>query len=400
MKTAAQAASKDERVLIVAPEREALLTYKPLAQAGFYALGCHDASTLHEVLREGAGAVLLAETALNPATLEVLGAALDAQPDGLELPLLYLAGGNTDKTEYVTKTLRKRVFVLESPLPCTTLLSAVRLALGVRRQQNRARDLSAQLKVFSKDRDTRAEKQAAELHYSEVRFSTVFDASPIPVAITTLSEGRYLEVNESALKLLGFRREEVIGRRAAELSRWEQETSKTRDKLLLLRSVKAEGSLRDVPIDFYTKTGALRNGLASFEIIELSGELCLLSMVLDVTERRRDEAELLQAVKEVMSDTDWFSRSFVEKLAQVRTKGANLQELSGHQAEIKDLTPREQQVLERVAQGYNNRQIADELELSTHTVRNYLANVFEKLDLHSRAEAVVWARKRGLGSGV
>lgn len=219
----------------------------------------------------------------------------------------------------------------------------------------------------------------------------MFDASPVPVTITTLSEGRYLEVNESALKLLGFRHDEVIGRTAAELSRWEQD-AKTRDELL--HSVQAEGSLKDVPIKFHTKTGEPHNGLATFEIIELAGELCLLSLVLDVTERRRDEAELMQAVQAVMSDSDWFSRSFVEKLAQVRTKGKN----PSHQAELKELTPREQQVLERVAQGYDNQQIAAELELSANTVRNYLANVFDKLGVHTRAEAVVWARARGLGS--
>ena len=127
----------------------------------------------------------------------------------------------------------------------------------------------------------------------------------------------------------------------------------------------------------------MRDALATFEVTELAGELCLLSIVLDVNERKRDEAELMRAVQEVMSDTAWFSRSFVEKLAQVRTGGANAE----HQAEIKDLTPREREVLERVAGGYDNGQIAAALHLSENTVRNYLANVFIKLNVHTRARS-------------
>lgn len=358
------------------------------------AVACYDALALHRTLRAGAGVVLLIKAVFDAKVLESLNAVLNAQPEWLDLPLLCLREEDLAHHKHITEQLRGDVFVLESPLTHMTLLSAVRLALNVRRQQYKIRDLSARLEVFGKDRDTHAEKQAVKLHYSEVRFSKVFDASPVPVTITTLSEGRYLEVNENALKLLGFRRDEVIGRTASELSRWEQEISETRAKLL--ESVQAEGSLKDVPIKFYTKTGEPYDGLATFEIIELAGELCLLSMVLDVTEGRRDEVELMQAVQAVMSDSDWFTRSFVEKLAQVRTKGAN----PGHQAELKELTPREQQVLERVAQGYDNQQIAAELELSANTVRNYLANVFEKLGVHTRAEAVVWARARGLGSGL
>ena len=356
-------------------------------------LACRDVAALAEALYEGAGAVLLADGALSAEVLGVLNAVLNAQPDWSDLPVLYLVkDGSTHSAERLNGALGGRVFVLESPLPRITLLSAVRLALAARRQQHRVRDLSARSEALEKDHAAHL-RNTAELRLSEVRFSKVFDASPVPATITTLAEGRYLEANDSALELLGFGRDEVVGRKASELSLWKQD-SKTRANLL--RRIKVAGSLRDVPIGFYTKSGELRSSLATFEIVELAGELCLLSLVLDVTERKRDEAELLQAVKEVMHDADWFSRSFVEKLAQVKNRGIK----PGHQAEIKDLTPREQQVLERVARGQANQQIAAELKLSQNTVRNYLANTFEKLGVHTRVEAVVWARERGLGSSI
>ena len=398
---AVEVGAKDERVLVFgSDEREAALTAQVLAQVGLHKLRCCDEDALREALREGAGAALLFAEALTSEVLEMLNATLDAQPHWSDLPLLLClprAEANAAQlAEPVDALLRssRSVVVLETPPHPVVLLSAVHSALKARRQQYQVRDLSAKLETCSDDLDQCTQNQTDELQNWQMRFSKVFYASPVPVTITTLSEGRYIDINESALKLLGFERSEVIGRTASELSRWESEAYRTRDELL--NHLQEEGSLKDAEIRYRTKTGRVRDALATFEVIELAGELCLLSMVLDVSERKRDEAELMQAVQEVMSDIDWFSRSFVEKLAQVRTGGANAE----HQAEIKDLTPREREVLERVAGGYDNVQIAAALHLSENTVRNYLANVFTKLNVHTRAEAVVWARTRGLGSGV
>lgn len=60
------------------------------------------------------------------------------------------------------------------------------------------------------------------------------------------------------------------------------------------------------------------------------------------------------------------------------------------------LTPRELDVLNRIVQGYTNRQIAEELKLSVRTVEGYRANMTAKLGLSSRAELVRYAREHGL----
>jgi DNA-binding NarL/FixJ family response regulator len=95
-----------------------------------------------------------------------------------------------------------------------------------------------------------------------------------------------------------------------------------------------------------------------------------------------------------MSDTAWFSRSLLEKLAHVRSR--NQPGAAARGAEVAQLTPRERQVLERLADGWDNAQIARDLGLAEQTVRNYVTNIYEKLGVHSRAEAVVWARDRGV----
>jgi pimeloyl-ACP methyl ester carboxylesterase/DNA-binding CsgD family transcriptional regulator len=61
------------------------------------------------------------------------------------------------------------------------------------------------------------------------------------------------------------------------------------------------------------------------------------------------------------------------------------------------LTPREAQVLEYIAQGRDNAQIAARLDLSEKTVRNHITSIFDKIGVESRAQAIVMAREQGLG---
>jgi len=60
------------------------------------------------------------------------------------------------------------------------------------------------------------------------------------------------------------------------------------------------------------------------------------------------------------------------------------------------LTDREMEVLRLVAKGMNNRDIAKELYISENTVKNHIRNILEKLHLHSRMEAVVYAVREKL----
>jgi DNA-binding NarL/FixJ family response regulator len=64
---------------------------------------------------------------------------------------------------------------------------------------------------------------------------------------------------------------------------------------------------------------------------------------------------------------------------------------------FENLTPREREVLEQVAQGLSNTQIAATLGVTPKTVRNHLTRVFSKLGVTTRAEAIVLARKAGFG---
>lgn len=62
-----------------------------------------------------------------------------------------------------------------------------------------------------------------------------------------------------------------------------------------------------------------------------------------------------------------------------------------------ELTDREREILELIAQGHSNPEIAERLVLSPNTVRNYVSNIFSKLQVVDRAQAIVRAREAGLG---
>lgn len=71
--------------------------------------------------------------------------------------------------------------------------------------------------------------------------------------------------------------------------------------------------------------------------------------------------------------------------------------LPGDRRHLADLSEREQAVLEHIARGLDNLEIAARLFLSEKTVRNHVTSIFSKLDFASRSRAIVWAREAGLG---
>lgn len=82
----------------------------------------------------------------------------------------------------------------------------------------------------------------------------------------------------------------------------------------------------------------------------------------------------------------WLSRRAAARMATMTRK---------KQRDLIDLTEREEEVLKLVADGWTNNRIATELTLSERTVRFHLTNIYDKLGITSRAEAISWAIKRG-----
>ena len=102
----------------------------------------------------------------------------------------------------------------------------------------------------------------------------------------------------------------------------------------------------------------------------------------------KDEATeaLMNAIATIHGGGTWFSRSVAQKMFEWR---------GSDKSTAFDLTKREEEMLVGIAHGWDNRRIADEYALAEQTVRNYISRIYDKLNLHSRAEVVVWARQQG-----
>jgi pimeloyl-ACP methyl ester carboxylesterase/DNA-binding CsgD family transcriptional regulator len=86
-------------------------------------------------------------------------------------------------------------------------------------------------------------------------------------------------------------------------------------------------------------------------------------------------------------------RQFFEELHAFVPRAAG----HGERDKFPDLTLREAEILERIAQGLDNAQIAAHLDLSEKTVRNHITRIFDKIAVENRSQAIVLARERGLG---
>jgi two-component system NarL family response regulator len=105
--------------------------------------------------------------------------------------------------------------------------------------------------------------------------------------------------------------------------------------------------------------------------------------------------EVASAIRSVMTGQSLISPSMASKLL---TEFTNLAKKADERQSVPTprLTDRELEVLKLVAQGMSNREIAGELYISENTVKNHVRNILEKLHLHSRMEAVVYAVREKL----
>jgi PAS domain S-box-containing protein len=128
------------------------------------------------------------------------------------------------------------------------------------------------------------ERHRAEeaLRQSEERFSKAFRVSPAAVSISTLRDGQYLDVNESCVRILGYSRDELIGRRAPDLIWADPE-----DRARFVERVQRDKFVRGMEAKLRTKSGEIRDTMLSAEVIHIGGEECLLITTDDVTERKR-----------------------------------------------------------------------------------------------------------------
>jgi PAS domain S-box-containing protein len=148
-------------------------------------------------------------------------------------------------------------------------------------------------------RDISERKQIErELRVSEEKFARAFKLSPDAVNINRLSDGVYIDINEGFTRAMGWTEEEVIGRSSlpGDLDIW----CHAEDRRKLVDGLREHGEVLDLEASFRSKDGRVLIGLMSARVIEINGELCILSLTRDITERVKAEEERRQLEEKLL----------------------------------------------------------------------------------------------------
>jgi DNA-binding NarL/FixJ family response regulator len=109
-----------------------------------------------------------------------------------------------------------------------------------------------------------------------------------------------------------------------------------------------------------------------------------------------DQDQMLRTIRAVAAGEALFGPGIAERLMDFFS---NLKPVGDAEA-FPELTDREREVLEQIAQGRSNAEIAARLSISTKTVRNHASNIFSKLQVADRSMAIIRAREAGYGRDI
>jgi PAS domain S-box-containing protein len=162
--------------------------------------------------------------------------------------------------------------------------------------------------VVAAEDSTGRKQELRSLRESEEKFAKAFRCSPLPSILSTVKDGRFIDINEAFEQITGHTREETLGHTTNELGIWENQADREK---LLERALQGE-KISNVECRLRKKSGEIYIGLLSAEIIdEIGEEPCVVAIVTDITERRRTE-EARQETERALKKSEDRYRTLVE----------------------------------------------------------------------------------------
>jgi len=135
---------------------------------------------------------------------------------------------------------------------------------------------------------TRRRKDEEALIESEERFAKAFATNPAGIVLTTVLEGRIIDVNETWQTMFGYSRDEALGRTLADLAIWPSPDNRERAGSAVLE----RGTFVNEELSLRRRSGEILVCLGSAATLYVAGEQVVLSAWLDITERKRAEVAL------------------------------------------------------------------------------------------------------------
>ncbi|NTW01196.1 MAG: PAS domain S-box protein, partial [Oscillochloris sp.] len=174
-----------------------------------------------------------------------------------------------------------------SEFPIEAAISQVAIA-GQKLYTVIMRDITARVRVES------------ELRSSEERFSKAFQASPVAMVISAVTDGRILDANDRFLTLFGHERGAVIGQTSIMLDVW----ANPDEHVQALSLLHQYGSVRDLEVAIRDADAHERNVLLSVDQLQLANEPCLITTLYDISERKQAEYALRESRQQLQAILD------------------------------------------------------------------------------------------------
>jgi len=131
------------------------------------------------------------------------------------------------------------------------------------------------------------------LRESEKRFRLAYQTSPDSINLNRLDDGIYIDVNEGFTRIMGYNRDEVIGKSSLELNVWRRDEDRKR----LVRELRQNGYVENLEAQFVGKDGMIRHGLMSAAILKIDGDNVIISTTRDITGFKQAEKALWESTE-------------------------------------------------------------------------------------------------------
>lgn len=269
------------------------------------------------------------------------------------------------------------------------------------------------------------ERKNAEVKLKEAQeiFSKAFKTAPILMTISSIEDGRYIELNNEFVKVTGYDPESTVGKTSVEIGFISQT-----DRNELKNLIESKGYIKNWELELSKADGTTMTCLYSAELISVSGKTRLLSIAIDITDQKIQQKEMnrkqseLEAHAKKLEDMNTALNVLIEHRSDEKenvkkeilkhfeklvfpyfpaSKGTKNHEgnstvLSIIERNIKEillkgdnkslalylgLTPMESQIAQMIKDGKTSKDIANILKLSVHTVYFHRENIRKKLDI-------------------
>ena len=263
-----------------------------------------------------------------------------------------------------------------------------------------------------------AKKETEEL------FLKAFKNSPVMISISKIEDGTYIEINDTFVNCTGYTKDNAIGKTSVELGFISKE-----DRDFIKKSILTDGHIKNAEFDLSCSDGSIATCLYSGEVIEVGGIKRLLSIAIDITERKQQEKLLkqkqidLEAHSKKLEDMNTALNVLIEHRGEekenikknilmhfeklvfpyfpssinTKTNGELSTLLSIIERNVKEillkgenknlslyakLTPMESQIAQMIKNGKTSKEIAEDLKVSVHTIYFHRENIRKKFNLN------------------